>query len=99
MSSDGASAVRPLDHVVAATQGTQTILLDVVRGQYYTLNETASEIWALLCRDTAPSDIAERLADDHKIPADVASADVSQLLADLERLELVSSQRQQGLCG
>ncbi|HEY7876654.1 MAG TPA: PqqD family peptide modification chaperone, partial [Gemmatimonadaceae bacterium] len=57
----------PPCHVLAATQGEETVLLDVERGRYYALNEVGSRIWSLVCEGVPFAGIVERLRAEYDV--------------------------------
>jgi hypothetical protein len=79
----------PPKHVVHATRGDETVLLDVRRGQYYTLNHVASRIWALLCEGESSTAIVERVCAEYDAPAERVEGDVASLLERLVRERLM----------
>jgi hypothetical protein len=72
---------------VAATQGEATVLLDVERGRYHTLNAVGGRVWALLAAGTTVGDIVRTLHAEYALPldtpADRVERDVMALLAQL----------------
>lgn len=75
--------------VLATRVGEDTVLLDLGRGQYYTLNEVGGRVWALLGEGCTVQDIVCRLAGEYDAPAEVIAADVSALLESMARSSLV----------
>ncbi len=79
----------PLPHVVAAAQGGRTVLLDVERGRYYTLDEVGGRIWGMLGEGTSRAGIVEALRLEYDVEASRVEADVAALLAQLRGAGLV----------
>ncbi|HEX6536384.1 MAG TPA: PqqD family protein [Gemmatimonadaceae bacterium] len=75
--------------MLATRAGEDTVLLDLARGQYYTLNEVGGRVWALLADGCAVPDIVRLLANEYDAPAEVIAADVSTLLERMARSSLV----------
>lgn len=80
---------RPARQVLATRAGEDTVLLDLRRGQYYTLNHVGARVWALLHDDCSAPDIVARLSTEYDAPAEVIAADVSALLATMAEASLV----------
>ena|SRR5579862_6323671 len=66
--------------IVTAKHGDDTVLLDVISENYYSLNATGSRIWQWLCDDVAPADLAHRLQETFGVSEDRARVDVLRLL-------------------
>ncbi len=77
------------DGVVGTRQGDTTVLLDVNRGMYYTLNEVGGRIWELLGSGVAVPAIVERLQDEYDVAPDTLAADTAALIDRLLRAKLV----------
>ena len=80
---------RPFQHVVWARQADATVLLDVERGQYYTLNEVASRTWELLVAGEPLIEILRCLGDEFEVTAETLQADTAALLRRLVDAELI----------
>jgi hypothetical protein len=52
------------------------VLLDVERGEYSMLNDSATAIWSALAEGRTPREAADRLVDHHGAPREVADRDV-----------------------
>ena len=70
-------------HVQTATQGGQTVLLDVNRGQYYTLNEVGGRIWSLVCEGTSFAEIVDRVCAEYDVSRERGERDADTLLREL----------------
>jgi hypothetical protein len=81
--------LRPVPSVLATTAGEDTVLLDLTRGQYYTLNAVGGRVWALLGEGCAITEIVRRLAAEYDAPAEAIAADVTSLLERMTRSALV----------
>lgn len=79
----------PAPHVVSVVQDTDTALLDVRSEHYFTLNEVATRIWALLGQGTEVAIIIELLAEEYDAPLDAIEADTRALLAVMRKAGLV----------
>jgi coenzyme PQQ synthesis protein D (PqqD) len=74
---------RSFPHVVWARQADATVLLDVERGMYYTLNEVAGRIWELLVANEPVIEILRCLGDEFDVPAETLEADTAALIGRL----------------
>jgi len=81
--------LRPGDMVIAASEDGETVLLDLSRGEYYTLNATAGYIWRLICKGATPATIAQALSTECGIAIERGSADVQAVLGVLVDARLV----------
>ncbi len=82
--------LRPHPHVISVRHGDSTALLDVRRGQYYALKGIGGRIWELLCTDRPISDIVAILGTEYDASPDTLLADVTDLLGQLQAMELVA---------
>ena len=85
----GGERVVPLPHVVAAAQGGRTVLLDVERGRYYTLDEVGGRIWALLGEGAPREEIVDALRREYDVEVARVEADLAGLLGQLREAGLV----------
>lgn len=70
-------------HVRSVTHGDRTVLLDLGRGKYYSLDEVGTRVWALLGNDTNVPNIAAYLSEEFDAPVEQIAADVDRLLQQL----------------
>ncbi|MCP4216185.1 MAG: PqqD family protein [bacterium] len=66
-----------------------TVLLNLKTGDYYTLNETASEIWNLVLEDKKKDEIISAVCDIYDISKEQAGQDVSKTFSFLESESLL----------
>lgn len=66
------------------------VILDLEKGSYFTLNETAARIWTELAGGTAADEIAGLLAADYDVTAAQAAKDVGETLALLSKEGVVA---------
>ena len=85
---------RPSPNVVWARHTDATVLLDVDRGLYYTLNDAAGRIWELLVAGEPVIEILHCLTDEYAIDADTLRSDVTRLIGDLLSRHLIEQYRQ-----
>lgn len=76
---------------VLATElpGSETVLLHLQQGEYYTLNESGSLIWQALQQTQDLAVVSERLAAYYQLSRTGATFYVVQLVEDLVAAELV----------
>jgi hypothetical protein len=79
----------PRVHVVAAGQGGRTVLLDVERGRYHTLDEVGGRIWRLLGEGADVDAIVDALGREYDVERARLEADVAALLRQLRDAGLV----------
>ena len=83
------SRLEPPPHVLAASQGEETVLLDVERGRYYALNDVGTRIWNLVCEGVPFAGIVERVCAEYDVPRERAEADAAALIRRLSSESLV----------
>ncbi len=84
-----AGTLRRRERVFAATQGDATVLMDVASGRYFTLNDVAGRIWALLETPRSLPELISILADEYEVQPDRLAPDVAELAGKLAELSLV----------
>lgn len=80
-------------HVHTATQAGETVLLDVERGQYYTLNEVGGRIWALLVHGASFAEIVDRVCAEYDVTRERGERDADVLLRELLGKSLLRAER------
>jgi len=65
------------------------VALHIENGTYYSFNETAARIWALLERPKSVAELCATLAAEFEVDAQACAGDVLVLLRDLEKDGLV----------
>ena len=80
---------RPFPHVVWARHTDATVLLDVERGLYYTLNDVAGRIWELLVAGEPVIEILRCLVDEYEVDRELLAADVTALLRKMQSAWLI----------
>lgn len=81
--------LRRRERVLAVTQSDATVLMDVVSGRYFTLNEVAGRVWEMLAAPRSTADIITELAGEYDIPPDRLIPDVMKLTERLVQLALL----------
>lgn len=84
-----ASLMEHAKHVAWRRVGRQVVLLDLRASSYYSLNETAGDVWALIGRGLSEESIAEELADAYRQRLPRVKKEVSALLQRLKEEKLV----------
>ena len=82
-------SLTPSPMVVSVAHGGATVLLDVVSGNYYSLNATATEIWKRLCDGRPLDTIIEEIAGLYRIDTATASRDVRALIAQCQDAQVI----------
>lgn len=81
--------VKRSPHVVAAQRGNDTVLMDLARGSYFSLDEVGGRVWDLLSVATNAESIVTILAEEYDAPADRISKDLEELLGRLDEAHLL----------
>lgn len=76
--------------VLARKIGTETVLLSLHDGAYYSLNAIGSNIWESVASGASFVDIVDSLTSRYRIDRGVATSDVIELLQNLERRHLIT---------
>ena len=79
-------------HVTSTRHGTDTVLLDLKRGQYHTLNEVGGRMWQLLESPMTCNDLVRANCDEYVGQSDATEQEVTEAT-----LALVGEMRQMGL--
>jgi hypothetical protein len=70
-------------HVHARRFDRDTVLLNLERGEYYSLDPIGATIWAQLKDGAPPAAVVEQLVDEYEVDATQADADVKRIAAEL----------------
>jgi Coenzyme PQQ synthesis protein D (PqqD) len=93
LAGDFSGLIARAPHVVSTEASGETVLLDVRRGQYHTLNEVGSRVWDLLRVGTTVGEIVRAIREEYEIPADWPAdrveQDVRALLTQLHSVGLL----------
>jgi hypothetical protein len=85
--------VRQRAHIVAARRGESTVLLDVTRGAYYSLDGVGARVWDLLGDPTSAEAVIADLVREYDAPPERIADDVAVLLRQLAAAHLVVIER------
>lgn len=77
-------------HIIFTRHGQATVLLDVKRSRYYSLNEIGGDVWSLLEQYHTVAAIVDQLAPNYDVPRERLERDVVTLLLDLYQSQLVA---------
>lgn len=75
--------------VTGIDHGAVTVLLDSRSEQFYSLDETGRQIWSLMATPQTQSQIVSSIGARFGVPEDQVAPDVSEFLAELERIKLI----------
>ena len=84
------SRVKIAPSVYARTFGSEMVLLDFGRGEYFGLDELGTEIWRHLEAGEALAAIADAIVERHEVARDVALGDIVELVRSMIEHSLVS---------
>lgn len=84
----GSARIRAADHVVSASQGDRTVLLDTRRGRYYGIDGVGSRIWDLMGGGVSFTELVDRLEREYEAPRTVLERDAAAFLERLARSRL-----------
>jgi hypothetical protein len=69
-----------LPHIVTTQSGDATVLMDLKRGTYHTLNEVGGRVWQLLDGGSTIPALIERLLEEYDVPQQQLETDVTAML-------------------
>lgn len=75
--------------VISETAGGEAIMIDLVSGDYFSLNETGTAIWTLIEASASQAEILAALASRYDGAHEELESAVQSFLGDLEREELI----------
>jgi hypothetical protein len=67
----------------------EAVILNVDSGVYYGLNEVGARIWELVQKPCSFSELHRILIEEYDVPSDACKQDLTKILLDLERANLV----------
>ncbi|MFG1673757.1 PqqD family protein [Micromonospora sp. NPDC049282] len=77
------------DRVAWRTSGDETVLLEIGRSVYFTLDRWATALWPHLVAGATAAQLSDVLVRRARVGRERATADVCSFLADLEAADLV----------
>lgn len=80
---------RTADNVVARQQAGATILLDLRRGRYYTLNPVSGLIWSVLDGGASMERVIARVREEFDVPDEQIANDVEEFVGSLLSVQLI----------
>jgi hypothetical protein len=69
----------------------EAVLLHLGSGVYYSLDRVGTRIWNLAVAGNSPEAVSEQLLREYEVSAEQAARDVAELLAELQRHDLLHS--------
>lgn len=88
-----ASVARTDDNLSSNLAG-EEVVLNLLDGVYYGLNEVGARIWALMETADTPREICDALEEEYEVDRSVLESDVCALLADMEEAGLIERRTQ-----
>ncbi len=85
----GQGRLEPANDVVAATLDDETVLLNVVSGVYFGLDEVGTRIWQLIVEGADDEAIVSQLAEEYDVDQAQLRSDVAAFLKELQENGLV----------
>jgi hypothetical protein len=75
--------LRRSDAVVSTEAGARTSMMDIVKGQYFGLEDVGARVWALLESPRSMGDIRDRLVLEFEVDVSVCEAELRPFLRTL----------------
>jgi hypothetical protein len=69
----------------------EAVLLDIERGEYFSLNSVGTRIWELCDGTRSATEIVSVICDEFDVAEDVVTADAQEILDELEKEKLVEA--------
>jgi hypothetical protein len=83
---------RPTDQALVKPLDEGAIALNLQTGEYYTLNEVAARMWALLVEGNSQDEVIQAIVAEYDVSAAEVSGDLAQLIHELKEQNLVAEQ-------
>lgn len=83
------SALRIPAHVRSVIDADGAVILDAIRGTYYSLNGVGVEVWIRLEAGMTPSQIEQALVKEFQTSADVVAQDIQRFIEKLRQKSLI----------
>ena len=81
-------------HILAQRVVTETVLVDLIKGNYYELNEIGTEIFRALQQKTDLPSLVDSILERYQVDRPTLERDLAQLLTELQNEGLVNRQGQ-----
>lgn len=83
--------MKVLDNISWKKLGDRVVAVDTGNGDYYTLNEVASTIWAALCENKSEDEIVAKILEEYDIEdAAKVRADIDAQLSQWKEMKLIA---------
>lgn len=83
------ASIRRVDNILTTPTAQALLMLNVDRGQYHSINETAARIWELLAEPTTEEALVDALLREFDVDRARCAAEVNALLAALRERGLL----------
>ena len=70
-------------HVLSRSVGDDTVLLDLHRDEYFSLDSVGTQVWSLLVEGESVRAIVDRITETYGVDVAVVADDVDALISDL----------------
>jgi hypothetical protein len=77
------------DNIIWSVVDGEAMLLNVVSGDYFSLNETATEVWQHLHAGATEAEIVDAVARRYQVATADVQRDVAELMAELRSTKLL----------
>ena len=82
-------AFRVPSHVIAREVGEETVILDLEKGVYLSLDSTGARIWNLMSDGETVRGICAAMLEEYEVASEVLERDVLNLLSELAAKDLI----------
>ena len=82
-------AFRVPSHVVAREVGDETVILDLEKGAYLSLDPVGARVWSLVSDGETVRSVCAAMLEEYEVAPDVLERDVLNLVRDLAAHDLI----------
>jgi hypothetical protein len=75
--------------VVSRQVDNEEVILNLLSGTYFGLDEIGTQIWTLIKNKTPLSDIVEKISEEYEVPPKQAEGDLLKLIKSFKKCELI----------
>ncbi|MBD9362425.1 PqqD family peptide modification chaperone [Methylomonas fluvii] len=83
------SILRRSDEALSTKVGDELLMMSVLQGKYFNLNDVGTRIWELLAEPITLDDLVVSLTAEYKVEADTARREVERFLIALRERDLL----------
>jgi hypothetical protein len=86
---DASAKLHAMEHVVAVSHGSETVLLDPVEGEYFVLNLVGGVVWRSLEDGATVAQVVDAIGGQFDVPREQLERDVAAVIDALKAARLI----------